>query len=287
MSLKYKMLLVFLSFVGVCTYMIYPKRIVHNTDAHHGLRDKHVPKLSVRIHDSILKKKVTCVKKTNVNYRSQSNEDKAMFEKFYKSPLKCGGVFVEIGALDGLKYSNSYFFEKALGWKSLLVEAHPQNAAALKKNRPDAWTVHAAMCTGDHVTFVGAGATGGVVDTMSPDHKKAFISKTYKNITVKCRQWGPLFKKYGIQHIDVFVIDVEGGEYTVLSVMDWTVSVDFFIIETSSSSSNENRQRIVTLLKSKGYKQVNWDLKSWCTPGNDCTSNTVFEKDLDKDFVRG
>ena len=69
--------------------------------------------------------------------------------------------------------------------------------------------------------------------------------------------------------------------------MDWTISVDFFIIETSSSSSNENRQRIVTLLKSKGYKQVDWDLKSWCTPGNDCTSNTVFEKDLDKDIVRG
>ena len=160
------------------------------------------------------------------------------------------------------------------------MEANPQNAVALKKNRPGAWTVHAAMCAGDNVTFVGGGATGGVVDTMAPGHKKNWIRKTHKNVTVKCRQWAPLFKKYGIQHIDVFVIDVEGGEYTVLSVMDWTISVDFFIIEMSSASSDENRQRIVTLLKSKGYKQVDWDLKSWCTPGKDCTSNTVFKKDF-------
>ena len=34
-----------------------------------------------------------------------------MFELFYSSPLKCGGTFVEIGALDGINFSNSFFFE--------------------------------------------------------------------------------------------------------------------------------------------------------------------------------
>ena len=42
-----------------------------------------------------------------------------MFEKYYENPIKCSGTFVEIGALDGFLYSNSYFFEHALGWKSL------------------------------------------------------------------------------------------------------------------------------------------------------------------------
>ena len=37
-----------------------------------------------------------------------------MFELFYSSPLKCGGTFVEIGALDGVTLSNSFFFEVRL-----------------------------------------------------------------------------------------------------------------------------------------------------------------------------
>ena len=50
-----------------------------------------------------------CFKKPNIAYLSQSNEDKCLFEKYYDNPIKCGGTFVEIGALDGLLYSNSYF----------------------------------------------------------------------------------------------------------------------------------------------------------------------------------
>ena len=50
-----------------------------------------------------------CFKKSNIPYRSQSNKDKCMFEKYYENPIKCSGTFVEIGALDGLLYSNSYF----------------------------------------------------------------------------------------------------------------------------------------------------------------------------------
>ena len=219
-----------------------------------------------------------CSLKPGVQFLSQSNEDKAMFEKFYKHPLKCGGIIVEIGALDGLMYSNSYFFEKALGWQSVLVEANSQNAELLQRNRPNAITVHAAMCPEENVKFQGSGAVGGVLDSMSQKHKDAWIRKQDTVTTVPCRRWGPLFKEHGIIHIDIFVIDVEGGEYSVLSVMDWEVRVDYFIIEMSSSSSTETQQKIVSLLASKGYTPVSWSLKDWCTPGGDCTSNTVFSK---------
>jgi hypothetical protein len=48
------------------------------------------------------KRETACAVKPGVSFLSQSNEDKAMFERFYKNPLKCNGMFVEIGALDGL-----------------------------------------------------------------------------------------------------------------------------------------------------------------------------------------
>lgn len=232
----------------------------------------------LQVNDPTPSASASCSLKPNVKFLSQSNEDKAMFEQFYKHPLKCAGTIVEIGALDGLTYSNSYFFERALDWKSVLVEANPQNAELLKRNRPNSITVHAAMCPEENVKFQGSGAVGGVLGSMTQRHKDIWIRKQDTIITVPCRRWGPLFKEHNIAHVDIFFIDVEGGEYSVLSVMDWEVSVDYFIIEMSSSSSTENQERIVSLLASKGYTPVSWSLKDWCTPGRDCSSNKVFSK---------
>ena len=68
--------------------------------------------------------------------------------------LMCNGVIVEMGALDGIKFSNSFYYEYALGWKALLIEALPSNYKRLVVNRPNASTVHTAMCAGESTEFV-------------------------------------------------------------------------------------------------------------------------------------
>lgn len=93
---------------------------------------------------------------------------KGLFFHNYTAP----GVFLEIGALDGEKvgpgcvearrptphacplhllpgstYSNSWHYEWNLGWKGILVEAQPTNAAAmLKSNRPRTAKFAMAVC---------------------------------------------------------------------------------------------------------------------------------------------
>lgn len=49
-------------------------------------------------------------------------------------PLR-GGVFFEMGALDGWWLSNTYFFEQCLGWEGVLVEAHPDHFTKLRRHR--------------------------------------------------------------------------------------------------------------------------------------------------------
>ena len=44
-------------------------------------------------------------------------------------------TFLEFGATDGLKLSNSYMLENFLGWKGVLSEPSPQWHNLLKKNR--------------------------------------------------------------------------------------------------------------------------------------------------------
>eukprot|EP01031_Cornospumella_fuschlensis_P032780 gene32780-39633_t len=61
----------------------------------------------------------------NNDSRSQNKEDLWLYEKiFSRLPVEeqIGGTFLEIGALDGVTYSNTWFFEKKLGWKGILVE---------------------------------------------------------------------------------------------------------------------------------------------------------------------
>jgi len=51
-------------------------------------------------------------------YIYRSNEDLATYNNFFKSsPLTGSGFFVEVGAYDGVKESNTRVYEECLGWK--------------------------------------------------------------------------------------------------------------------------------------------------------------------------
>ena len=76
-------------------------------------------------------------KKTNVNenqiYFGQSGQDKFLHKEIFKE--KRNGIFVEIGAYDGITYSNTYFFEKNYGWKGVCIEPINERFAQLINNR--------------------------------------------------------------------------------------------------------------------------------------------------------
>ena len=59
----------------------------------------------------------------------------------------CSGTYLEMGGLNGIRFSNTYVFNKVLGWNGVLVELSPKNFAALQKNRPnEIANVHAGVC---------------------------------------------------------------------------------------------------------------------------------------------
>ena len=63
---------------------------------------------------------------------SQFNQDKFIFENFF--PVKSDGVFVDIGAHDGITLSNTWFFENYLGWTGYCFEPNPSLFAKLVEN---------------------------------------------------------------------------------------------------------------------------------------------------------
>ena len=68
-------------------------------------------------------------------YYSQVQEDIFLNENIFKN--KKNGVYIELGALDGVLYSNTKFFEDSLNWKGILIEPHPEKFKLLQQNRPN------------------------------------------------------------------------------------------------------------------------------------------------------
>ena len=69
------------------------------------------------------------------HYLSQEGEDQYMYRHFFSAANNRPHYFIELGALDGKLFSNSYFFDKQLQWGGVLIEGETVNYLALEQNR--------------------------------------------------------------------------------------------------------------------------------------------------------
>ena len=65
---------------------------------------------------------------------SQIGQDLEVLKRYNN---KRDGFFVEIGASDGIVFSNTYLLEKFFNWKGICVEPIPNRYESLCKNRPN------------------------------------------------------------------------------------------------------------------------------------------------------
>lgn len=89
---------------------------------------------------------------TKQQTRSQTGEDVWLLENIFGKNLDLlyGGTFVEIGALDGMSFSNTFLFESNYDWRGILVEGHPKNQRQLRRfvphHRKNAAAFTVAIC---------------------------------------------------------------------------------------------------------------------------------------------
>lgn len=114
--------------------------------------------------------------------RSNTNEDKKMYERFFKKRIEEGdfngrvGTFIELGAFDGLHETNSRFYEACLGWEGLLIEGNPVVYESLLVNRPSTHKMSLApSCKekGNSVQFADVARTNAGL----PGHAKDYDAR--------------------------------------------------------------------------------------------------------------
>lgn len=66
--------------------------------------------------------------------RHSEHEEEWIVRDFFKD--RRGGVFVDVGANDYMRFSNTYYLEHELGWSGIAIEPQQQFAAGYAEHRP-------------------------------------------------------------------------------------------------------------------------------------------------------
>jgi FkbM family methyltransferase len=194
---------------------------------------------------------------------SQLKQDLAVLE-FYKN--KKGGYFIEIGASDGIEFSNTYLLEKEYEWKGICVEPIPSKMDALKKNRPNSIYVDKAVYnqSGLKLSFDIANdfdLLSGLSDTICHLHKQR-VDANKTTIIVETITLNDMLEQANAPaFIDYISLDVEGVEFEILSIFDFSKHM-FGLIDVEHNWIEPKRTQIRDLLISNGYvylKENQWD----------------------------
>jgi len=181
------------------------------------------------------------------------------------------GVFIEAGANDGISQSNTYIFERGLGWKGLLVEPNSIKASICRKNRPNSIVENVALVSDTYTDTTikgdfnqpdwGESLSGMVIDsgdwtTDSIEFERRFKENQRSEfiVQVPVSTLTSILEKYNFSKIDLFSLDVEGYEISVLGGLDFTkFRPTYIMVETGSDIRKSAMEDFLT---SKGYTFV-------------------------------
>jgi FkbM family methyltransferase len=191
-----------------------------------------------------------------MTYYSQHGED-FFLDQIFKNQRE--GFFVEVGCIDGRRFSNTLTFEER-GWKGLCVEAHAGYIELLKKNRPNSIVCHCAAGEKDEDEVPFYANSRGSLSTLDKSQEEHFRKKYGVHFTgfelqrVPKRRLDTLFKQNEISKIDLLSIDIEGYEIEALKGIDFSrYRPRVIVVETQD---REEEQKLDQLFEQVGYHRV-------------------------------
>jgi FkbM family methyltransferase len=177
---------------------------------------------------------------------------------------KYQGYFVEFGATNGKKNSNTWLLEKRLGWSGILAEPNTFWHEALHLNR-SAHIEHLCVssASGQRVSFFTTDDSdpelSAIADFADEDHFAEVRSKAPR-VEIETISLDDLLDKYQAPEvIDYMSVDTEGSELDILSAYSFRRRPRLISVE----NNHKTEKPLQALLESKGYERVFKPFSQW------------------------
>jgi FkbM family methyltransferase len=193
-------------------------------------------------------------------FNSQDNQDMYLENNIFKGYKN--GIYVDVGAHDGVSINNTLYFEKYNNWTGINIEPIKKIFDKLIINRPNNINLNYAICNNDGETefFCNIGYTemiSGIKDTFDYRHlqrlqnENIHTGSTTEIIKVNTKKLETIFDEYYISHINYLSIDVEGAEFEVIK----SINFDKVFIDVIGFENNydDTSIPIVQYLENKNF----------------------------------
>lgn len=173
---------------------------------------------------------------------SQSGEDRYLIETVFCNQAH-QGKFVDIGADDGIRFSNSYLFER-LGWTGICVE--PVFGSYLLCN-------NARNCKVINAAIIGDADPGPFI--VDPDHHdiSGFRRTNGEEIFPQLLKLDDIIT----EPIDLLSIDTEGTEVDILQAFSFRYPPKVIVAEYDTIHLGRCDEQLIALMHSKQYALIN------------------------------
>jgi FkbM family methyltransferase len=170
--------------------------------------------------------------------------------------MKREGFFVEFGAGDGVRLSNTLLLENHFGWTGILAEPLPEFHDSIRKNRSAILDTRCVWSrTGEILEFV----EHDYLSTLTAYRSSDFFATERADKPTRQVETVSLLDLLRRNHappvIDFMSIDTEGSEFAILEAFPFD---DEFRISVIACEHNftASRHRLATLLTANGYARV-------------------------------
>ena len=168
------------------------------------------------------------------------------------------GFFLDIGAYDGVKFSNSYLLEKDYEWDGLLIEAHPNSVEKIIKIRSNKCLNYAISNENGKVYFESNEGTGSKVSNSGIEINSITLTS--------------LFEIYNVPHIiDYMSLDIEGYEFKALEKFPFNTHKCLLLTVEHNlyCDGDKNKNKIKKILTENNYRIVKENVESEGKPFED------------------
>ena len=199
----------------------------------------------------------------DVIFYSQDKQDYFLENSVFKGYKS--GIYVDVGAHDGITINNTLYFHKNNKWTGINIEPMKSVYDKLVINRPNDTNINCAICNYDGKTefICNNGYTemiSGIKETYDKrhydrlDNENKLMNASTEIIMVNTKKLETIFDENNISHVHYLSIDVEGAEFEVIK----SINFDKVFIDVIGFENNYNdiSVPIIEYLQSKKYVVV-------------------------------